>query len=810
MEYSPKKLLDRAVLIAIVTIVCALFSSCGTPTGDSDEKEIISFQLTAFKNSSLADNVVGKISGRIITLSVTEQVNIKNLRPTIEYKGKSISPESEASKDFSKGSVKYIVTGEDDTIIEYSVSVLKSGTVNSKSITSFNFYEPSNSVLGHTVYGSIDSTSDSILLTVPFGTDTSALIPSVLHSGTSIKPGSDVSADFSSGSVIYTVTARDSSKKNYSVSVTIEPISSIKDSSSAAPISSNKDITSFNFYASENSTLSQDVYGLINSDSGSILLTVPYGTDISALIPSILHSGAAIVPVSDLSSDYSSGSVTYTVIAQDSSKKEYSVSVAIAPVSTSKIITSFNFNASNNPALSQNVVGLIEPNLDRISLTVPYGTDISALVPSIVHYGTAIMPGSEIPFNFSSGSVIYTVTAQDSSTRTFSVSVMIAPISSNKDITLFNFYTINNAALSKNVFGSIDSAANSISLTVPFGTDVSALVPSIMHSGASVLPDSDIIIDFSSGSVTYTVTARDSTIKNYSVSVTIAPISTDKDIASFDFNTSNNAGLNQYVMGSIDSTSRSVLLTVPFGTDTSALIPTIVHTGATISPGSNDSSDFSSGSVIYTVTAQDSSTKDYSVSVVAKPISSNKAIISFNFYASPNFALSQNVYGLIDSASGSISLTVPFDTDTSALMPTIVHSGAKISPSNNISADFSFPSVEYTVTALDSSTRDYSVSVTIAPISSSKEITSFNFYMSNNAALSQNVYGSIDSASDNILLTVPFGTDTSALVPSIKHSGSSISPSNNDSSNFSADSVTYTITAQDSSTKDYSVIVSQQ
>jgi hypothetical protein len=67
----------------------------------------------------------------------------------------------------------------------------------------------------------------------------------------------------------------------------------------------------------------------------------------------------------------------------------------------------------------------------------------------------------------------------------------------------------------------IDETLHTIALTVPYGTSVSALVPTITITGASVSPASGVAQDFSSA-VTYTVTAADGTTQPYAVTVTVA------------------------------------------------------------------------------------------------------------------------------------------------------------------------------------------------------------------------------------------------------------------------------------------------
>ena len=89
------------------------------------------------------------------------------------------------------------------------------------------------------------------------------------------------------------------------------------------------------------------------------------------------------------------------------------------------------------------------------------------------------------------------------------MTVTVAVLSSAKDITGFTF-----GGLNPEVTGTINGT--NITATVPNGTDVTALIPTItVSSDATVLPASTVAQDFTNP-VTYTVTAQDGTILNYS------------------------------------------------------------------------------------------------------------------------------------------------------------------------------------------------------------------------------------------------------------------------------------------------------
>lgn len=100
----------------------------------------------------------------------------------------------------------------------------------------------------------------------------------------------------------------------------------------------------------------------------------------------------------------------------------------------------------------------------------------------------------------------------------------------------------------------------------------------------------------------------------------------------------------------------------------------------------------------------------------------------------------------------------------------------------------------------------------IPPASSAKDITAFSFTDAANSALLQDVTGTISGT--NIYATVPNGTSRTALVATFSTTGqnvrvgSMVQVSGSTANNFT-NSVVYRVTAQDASTKDYTVTVSE-
>ncbi|MBT4264634.1 MAG: hypothetical protein HOD85_10545, partial [Deltaproteobacteria bacterium] len=222
--------------------------------------------------------------------------------------------------------------------------------------------------------------------------------------------------------------------------------------------------------------------------------------------------------------------------------------------------------------------------------------------------------------------------------------------------------------------------------------------------------------------------------------------------------------------------------------------------------------DFSSA-VTYTVTAADSLTKDYTVTVNIAA-STAKDMTALSFMSSNNGALAKDVTATISGTS--IDATVPFGTDVTALKATFSTSGdtvevSSVEQSSGVTANDFSSAVTYTVTAADSSTKDYTVTVNIAA-SDAKDLTAFSFMSSNNGALDEDVTATISGTS--IDATVPFGTDVTALKATFSTSGetvevNSVVQNSGVTANDFSSAVTYTVTAADSSTKDYTVTVTE-
>jgi hypothetical protein len=714
----------------------------------NSSKQITGFYFL-FPNAQGQEGSAGIINetAKTIALTVPSGTNLRYLAPVIYHTGASVNPLDGEPQDFSNSGVNpvpYTVTARDGTRQTYMVSVYAKAS-GDKAITAFEFA----GIAGETtVIGSVPSAKNGktpIVVTVPAYTDATnsspvniaALNPEITYIGYSLTgPGvsstggpatvSGTGVNFTAA-VPYTVHAEDGTVRDYEVIV-------IQLGSAA----SGPAIDFFYF----NNPL---VVGEINQTDKTITATVPWDTNLTTLTPTIHFSGNGIVQSSSpysgprmenpahIGADFSYNAgvpknVPYTVTASSGSSLTYQVKVSLAdkPKSSAREITALTF-AGIDPAKTTTVIASTQ-NAGRfpIMVSVPPGTDLSALRPAITHTGVSISgagvsgpgPGTVQaagPVNFNDP-VPYTVTAEDGQTRDYLVTVQTED---NNIKEIVGFYFANPVAV-----GVIDQSSHTITVKVPYETDLLHLVPTVYYNGVSLEPASGIMHDFSA-TATYKVKARNNTVQPYTVKV-LAGLNTAKEITVFSFP---DVGVLETVIGSIPGADRKIPISVTVSPSTvlSSLKPQITHTGQSITPPGgtaqtspnpyNDISRNFSGPQTYRITAEDGSFKDYAVSVHVSNDSS-KVITGFVFNSVP-------AVGSIDQNARTIDVVIPHSaaSSISGLAPSITYIGASITPQAGLpqtanpftdsAQNFSGPR-DYTVTAVDGSSQTYTVSVSVA------------------------------------------------------------------------------------------------
>jgi hypothetical protein len=271
-----------------------------------------------------------------------------------------------------------------------------------------------------------------------------------------------------------------------------------------------------------------------------------------------------------------------------------------------------------------------------------------------------------------------------------------------------------------------------------------------------------------------------------------AGLSSEKAITSF--------SLNGFV-GTIDGTN--VTVTLPYGTSLSGLVATFQTTGKSVAVGDKIQSSGVTAfnytvPVIYTVTAEDRTTQNYTLSVIVASVDS-KAITAFSFKDAAGVVRIGTINGT------DINVTMPSGTDVTGLKAIFQTTGQKVTVgattqvSGVTSNDFSLP-VIYTVSAANGTAQNYTVTVTAAA-SSDKAITAFSI---------NGVTGQINGTS--IAVALKAGTDVSALKAAFQFIGQKVTvgtatQTSGDTPNNFSSPVIYTVFAADGTTQNYTVTV---
>ncbi len=449
------------------------------------------------------------------------------------------------------------------------------------------------------VTGTVNATAHTVALNVPFGTAITALVPTfTLSAGATAKVGtvaqvSGTTANDFTSAVVYDVTAEDgTTTQAWTITVTV------------AAGSTATDIITFNLTTPATT-------GTVDLSTHTVVLNVPAGTNVTALVPTFTLSAGAtakvgtVAQVSGITANDFTSAVTYDVTAEDGiTTQAWTVTVNVTAGSTATDILTFDLTT---PA----VTGTVNATAHTVALNVPFGTAITALVPTFTlsagataKVGTVAQVSGTTANDFTSA-VTYDVTAEDGiTTQAWTVTVNVTAGSTATDILTFDLTT-------PAVTGTVNATAHTVALNVPFGTAITALVPTFtLSAGATAKVGTVAQVsgttanDFTSA-VVYDVTAEDgTTTQAWTITVTVAAGSTATDIITFNLTT-------PATTGTVDLSTHTVVLNVPAGTNVTALVPTFtLSAGATAKVGTVaqvsgiTANDFTSA-VTYDVTAED-------------------------------------------------------------------------------------------------------------------------------------------------------------------------------------------------------------
>jgi uncharacterized repeat protein (TIGR02543 family) len=506
----------------------------------------------------------------------------------------------------------------------------------------------------------------------------------------------------------------------------------------------------------------------VGSNTITVVVTAQDGSTTKTYTVTVTRAPSAIATLSNLtlssgtlSPTFASGTTNYTASVANSVATGYTVT---ATKSESNATTVQYLGATGTIAFT----GALDvgPNVIRTVVTAQDGTASSTYTVTVTRLSNdatlsalALSSGTLNP-SFASGTTSYTASVANSVT---SITVTPTRTQANATITV-NGTSVTSGSASGSISLNVGSNTISVVVTAQDGTTTGTYTVIVTRAGSSdatlsalSLSSGTLSPSFASGTESYTVS-----VANSVTSITVTPTRTQPNA-------------------------------------------TITVNGTSVTSGSASGSislNVGSNTITVIVTAQDgTTTKSYTVSVTRL---SNDATLSALALSSgtlsPSFASGTTSYtASVANAVTSITVT-PTRTQANA---TITVNGTSVtsgSASSSISLSNGSNTITVVVTAQDGTTTK-SYTVTVTRLSNTATISAFSFN-----SLSPAVTGSVDNSLRTVQLSVPTGTNLTALVATFTLSsgataaiGSTPQISGQTANNFTS-AVTYVLTSQDSST----------
>lgn len=239
-------------------------------------------------------------------------------------------------------------------------------------------------------------------------------------------------------------------------------------------------------------------YGKIDEENGTITLNLPVGTDLTAISPTITHTGTH-TNMDSGTFDFSGGKTQTLTVYNRTYELERSYTVTItAEASSQNTIESYSIG---------DAIGTINADTGVVEITIPYATDLASVQPEIAI--SEFAKRKSVPDRLSEGDNEYVIAAQNGVERTWTVKITRTPAAKGNNILSFRYGSVQ---------GVINNNTGEITMELPVGTATSFAPVIEVSPFATVSPASGVKQDFSK-TVTYVVTAENGNRNTYDVNV---------------------------------------------------------------------------------------------------------------------------------------------------------------------------------------------------------------------------------------------------------------------------------------------------
>jgi len=590
----------------------------------------------------------------------------------------------------------------------------------------------------------IDGVNHTVNIKVIKGTTLTALVPTfTISKRATVSPASGVSQDFT-GAVGYTVTAQDGTTQVWNVTVTIA--------------------------LSNDATISSTTYTVDNT-AGTIT-NIPFAEVLATVKSNLTPAAYATFNIFDADGVTPATVIDNTklviVTAEDGTKKTYTITTNAA--STDATLTGITVDGTS--------VASFAPATLTYNVELPFGTTTTPAVVGTKTDANAtvlVTPATNVASAVAADrTTSILVTAQDGSTKTYTVVFTVA--AANTDNTLSALLVDGNGVTG------FAPATLTYSVVLPLGT---VTVPTVSatknHATASVVitQAQNLTGTQAERTAAVVVTAQDGSTKTYTVEFSVVLAGADASLSDLKVDGITVAGFAPLVL--------NYNVSLAAGTST---VPTVTATpndglaNAVVTPATSLTGTLAERTTTIVVTAANLSTETYSVVFYVKSDDATLSNLTFNGTPVTGF----------NPATLAYSETLPYGTTSVPLVAAtknFANASVNTTQAINLTGTLAERTATVLVTAEDVNyTKSYTVAFSVAK-NTETDITDFTV---------AGVSGTVDAIGHTVSVTVPFGTDVTALVPSITLSaGATVNPTSGVAQNFT-NAITYTVTAEDGTT----------
>lgn len=560
----------------------------------------------------------------------------------------------------------------------------------------------------------------------------------------------------------------------------------------------------------------------VSNATASITLT-PTNTEANAIIRingNVVSGGSASAAIPLV---VGNNAVTVQVTAQDGTVNTYTVNVikAAPAASTNANLASLAVSTGTlTPAFAQATLAytVSVPNATTSIMVTPGSSDANA---TITVNGTTVASGTaSTPVNLVAGPNVITtvITAEDAVTnKTYTITVTRAP-SANANLSniALSAGTLNPAFAQATIgyTATVGNTVNSIQLT-PTVADATATIKVNGVTVASGAASAALPLVVGTNTLTTVVTAQSGATKTYTVTVTRVQ-SPNSDLASLSLNAGTLSPAFAAATITYTAAVGNAVSTIRFTPTVADGTATVKVNGTTVASGSASAAIpllVGPNSIATAVTAQDGTVKTYTVTVTRAP-SANADLANIALSTgtlSPVFAAGTiNYTATVGNAISTIKLT-PTVADATATVQVNGIAVASGTASTNIALVVGQNTITTVVTAQDGTTKTYAVVVDRAA-SANANLASLGISAGTLSPVFAAATISYTAAVANSVAGINVTATVSEPNATLQINGAAVasgSPSANLPLAVGANTITTLVTAQDGTTKTYTITVTR-